>query len=400
MPRRLPAERKSRAKSQVRRGPNRTDVLPSTSGSSTSPRAEPTVAPSTSQPTQHGPMRPERKCRQLQTPGNMPPPAAVPTDKSKRKRDYSNVVTAQETTTSENISEVDPSVLKRTCTEPHATKKLRKTNKPPNGQASFNLKYTMGDLLGKGGCGCVFEGTRHSDGLQVAIKIIPKENAGCYITVPDTGEYLPLEVALMTIVSRPPECPNILKLVEWFALPTVFILILERPMPCMDLYNYCETLGGQLTESQGKHIIRQVVHAVKHCRDRSVLHRDIKQDNFLVNTDDVMVKLIDFGCGDLLKEGRYDSFAGTEEFSPPEWWLHKTYQGRPATIWSLGVLLYVLLCGELPFVDDGEIVSKRLRCRRGLSSECRNLIHWCLRKDPSKRPVLEEILQHKWLSAD
>ncbi|XP_062395761.1 serine/threonine-protein kinase pim-2-like [Sardina pilchardus] len=265
----------------------------------------------------------------------MAPPAAVP-DKSKRKRDYSNVGSAQETSR-ENL-------------------------------ASFIRKYTMGDLLGKGGCGCVCEGTRNSDGLQVAIKLIPKENAMGYITVPDTGEQLPLEVALMTIVSRPPECPNILKLVEWFALPTMFILILERPMPCMDLYEYCETLGGRLTESQGKHIIRQVVLALKHCRDRSVLHRDVKQENILVNTDDVTVKLIDIGCGELLKEGPYNAFAGTEAFSPPEWWLHNSYQGRPATVWSLGVLLYVLLCGELPFVDDVEIVTRRLRCRRGLSS--------------------------------
>ncbi|XP_062374449.1 serine/threonine-protein kinase pim-1-like [Sardina pilchardus] len=328
-----------------------------------------------------------------------PPPAVVPSDKSKRKRNYSNVGSAQETS-SENLGAVDPSVLKRTHAEPRTRKRLRRTNESPNDEASFISKYTMGDLLGKGGCGCVFEGTRNSDGLQVAIKIIPKENTGGYITVPDTGEQLPLEVALMTIVSRPPECPNILKLVEWFSLPIMFILILERPMPCMDLYEYCETLGGQLTESQGKHIIRQVVLALKHCRDRSVLHRDVKQENILVNTDDVTVKLIDFGCGDLLKEGPYNAFAGTEAFSPPEWWLHNSYQGRPATVWSLGVLLYVLLCGELPFVDDVEIVTRRLRCKRGLSRECRNLIHWCLKKDPSKRPVLEEILQHKWLSAD
>ncbi|XP_062393960.1 serine/threonine-protein kinase pim-1-like [Sardina pilchardus] len=390
----MPAKRRRGAKGVVGRGPNRTDVLPSTSGNST----EPTAAASTSQSTQRGPMRPERTCRQQQTQGNMAPPAAVP-DKSKRKRDYSNVGSAQETSR-ENLGAVDPSVLKRRRAEPRTTKRPRRTNAPPNDEASFIRKYTMGDLLGKGGCGCVCEGIRNSDGLQVAIKLIPKENAGGYITVPDTGEQLPLEVALMTIVSRPPECPNILKLVEWFALPTMFILILERPMPCMDLYEYCETLGGRLTESQGKHIIRQVVLALKHCRDCSVLHRDVKQENILVNTDDVTVKLIDFGCGELLKEGPYNAFAGTEAFSPPEWWLHNSYQGRPATVWSLGVLLYVLLCGELPFVDDVEIVTRRLRCRRGLSSECRNLIHWCLKKDPSKRPVLEEILQHKWLSAD
>ncbi|KAG5271690.1 hypothetical protein AALO_G00182890 [Alosa alosa] len=168
----------------------------------------------------------------------------------------------------------------------------------------------------------------------------------------------------------------------------------------MDLLNYCRRLPSRLSENQAKHIMRQVVLAAKHCRDRGVLHRDIKPENLLVNTDDVTIKLIDFGCGDLLKESPYDTFAGTNAFIPPEWWLQKSYQGRPATVWSLGVLLYNLLCGKLPFAGEGEVVSGHLQFSRGLSCECRNLIHWCLRKDPTKRPVLEEILQHKWFSTE
>lgn len=114
----------------------------------------------------------------------------------------------------------------------------------------------------------------------------------------------------MTMVSELPECSNILKLLEWFEGPDVFVLILERPIPCMDLFDYCLKVQGRLSEQQARDILRQVVLAVKHCRDRGVLHRDIKPENLLVNTENMSVKLIDFGCGDLLSESPFDAFAG------------------------------------------------------------------------------------------
>ncbi|XP_048117712.1 LOW QUALITY PROTEIN: serine/threonine-protein kinase pim-1-like [Alosa alosa] len=302
-------------------------------------------------------------------------------------------------TSNQNTSTANPSIMKKRRSEPSTEKTPREPSDPTLPQATFESRYTVGEMLGKGGYGCVYAGTRKSDGLPVAIKVVARARALKYITMPADGVSLPLEVALMRIVSAP-ECPNIAKLLEWFEGPIVFIFVLERPVPCMDLLNYCRRLPSRLSENQAKHIMRQVVLAAKHCRDRGVLHRDIKPENLLVNTDDVTIKLIDFGCGDLLKESPYDTFAGTNAFIPPEWWLQKSYQGRPATVWSLGVLLYNLLCGKLPFAGEGEVVSGHLQFSRGLSCECRNLIHWCLRKDPTKRPVLEEILQHKWFSTE
>ncbi|NXR78029.1 PIM3 kinase, partial [Pycnonotus jocosus] len=128
-----------------------------------------------------------------------------------------------------------------------------------------------------------------------------------------------------------------------------------------------------------------------------VLHRDIKPQNLLVNPETGDLKLIDFGCGTFLQEQPYTAFAGTPAYSPPEWICLGCYFGESATIWSLGVLLYVMVCGSLPFRGNSAIVSGQPSFRRRVSPECHHLIGWCLSKHPADRPELEKILLHPWV---
>ncbi|XP_053343282.1 serine/threonine-protein kinase pim-2-like [Clarias gariepinus] len=260
--------------------------------------------------------------------------------------------------------------------------------------ADFFSRYILGRLLGKGGCGAVHAGVRKSDGKKVAVKFMRKPGIDTYITLPGDTRRLPLEVALMKLVCEPPYCPLVIELVEWHETSTHVILVLERPEPCTDLFDYCE--NETMSESMARIITRQVIHAARHCSDRGVFHRDIKAENILLNPRTLEIKLIDFGCGDLLKNTPYTEYAGTTTFCPPEWIVKGEYEAEPATVWGLGVFLYQLLCGEELFSEAKDVVNGHVDFPDHLSEASCSLIKLCLQRDPKRRPTLKQILSHQW----
>ncbi|NWT15475.1 PIM1 kinase, partial [Vireo altiloquus] len=141
----------------------------------------------------------------------------------------------------------------------------------------------------------------------------------------------------------------------------------------------------------------QVLEAVRHCTSCGVLQQDIKPGNILLDQDIGQVKLMDFGCGTFLQDTAYTQFAGTPSYSPPEWSHLKCYHGKAAAIWSLGILLYHMVCRKNPFKKCWDIIWGQLSFLQQLSPECKDLIGWYLSMHSFDRPSLDDLFCDPWL---
>jgi len=265
-------------------------------------------------------------------------------------------------------------------------------------RSDFDKKYTTCSLLGKGGFGAVYAGYRNIDNFPVAIKVISKNK-----NKHTDNNNVPIEVALMEMTRH---IEGVIKLVEYFELPDCYMLILERMAnkdlskrgSVKDLFDFISD-NGPLKEDLAKHIFQQVTSTVLEIHQAGVLHRDIKDENILIDSQTNQVKIIDFGSGSKLHGEIYTEFDGTRVYSPPEWIKFRRYRADGLTVWSLGILLYDMVCGDIPFETDNQIKSAKVffKPSLGLSENVKDLVRACLTISTSERITLAGILSHPWL---
>jgi len=173
-------------------------------------------------------------------------------------------------------------------------------------------------------------------------------------------------------------------------------VVMERPDNSKDMFDYI-TETGALSEPDAREMFQQLVETTVALHEAGVVHRDIKDENVLVDIESHRVRLIDFGSGTFLHDDVYTEFEGTRVYSPPEWIRCRRYKAVPAAVWSLGVLLFDMVCGDIPFERDEQIMKAEVHLRKQVSPEVEDLIRQCLSLDPASRPSLAEVLSHPWV---
>ncbi|KAG9346471.1 hypothetical protein JZ751_006782, partial [Albula glossodonta] len=212
---------------------------------------------------------------------------------------------------------------------------------------------------------------------KVAVKIIDKTQLNS-----SSLQKLFREVRIMKLLNH----PNIVKLFEVIETEKTLYLVMEYAS------------GGEVFDYL-------IVSAVQYCHQKCIVHRDLKAENLLLDAD-MNIKIADFGFSNEFTLGnKLDTFCGSPPYAAPELFQGKKYDGPEVDVWSLGVILYTLVSGSLPF-DGQNLKELRERVLRGkyripfyMSTDCENLLKKFLILNPSKRGSLEQqIMKDRWMN--
>ncbi|XP_066542344.1 serine/threonine-protein kinase SIK1 isoform X2 [Hoplias malabaricus] len=255
--------------------------------------------------------------------------------------------------------------------------------------------YEILRTLGKGNFAVVKLARHKVTKTQVAIKIIDKTRLNS-----SNLEKIYREVQIMKLLNH----PHIIKLYQVMETKDMLYIVTEYAKNG-EMFDYL-TSNGRMTEAEARKKFWQILTAVDYCHRHHIVHRDLKTENLLLDAN-MNIKLADFGFGNFYKAGEpLSTWCGSPPYAAPEVFEGKEYEGPQLDIWSLGVVLYVLVCGSLPFDGDSlpalrqRVTEGRFRIPFFMSEDCENLIRKMLVVDPAKRITVAQIKQHRWMLAD
>uniref|UniRef100_A0A8D3CIC7 MAP/microtubule affinity-regulating kinase 3 n=1 Tax=Scophthalmus maximus TaxID=52904 RepID=A0A8D3CIC7_SCOMX len=270
-----------------------------------------------------------------------------------------------------------------------------KTSSSGAGEESPHVgNYRLMKTIGKGNFAKVKLARHIGTGREVAVKIIDKTQLN-----PTSLQKLFREVRIMKILNH----PNIVKLFEVIETEKTLYLVMEYASGG-EVFDYL-VAHGRMKEKEARAKFRQIVSAVQFCHQKHIVHRDLKAENLLLDAD-MNIKIADFGfSNEFTVGGKLDTFCGSPPYAAPELFQGKKYDGPEVDVWSLGVILYTLVSGSLPF-DGQNLKELRERVLRGkyripfyMSTDCENLLKRFLVLSPGKRGTLEQIMKDRWINA-
>ncbi|XP_078283779.1 serine/threonine-protein kinase MARK2-like isoform X2 [Rhinoraja longicauda] len=253
--------------------------------------------------------------------------------------------------------------------------------------------YRLLKTIGKGNFAKVKLARHVLTGKEVAVKIIDKTQLNS-----SSLQKLFREVRIMKILTH----PNIVKLFEVIETEKTLYLVMEYASGG-EVFDYL-VAHGRMKEKEARVKFRQIVSAVQYCHQKCIVHRDLKAENLLLDGD-MHIKIADFGFSNEFTVGnKLDTFCGSPPYAAPELFQGKKYDGPEVDVWSLGVILYTLVSGSLPF-DGQNLKELRERVVRGkyripfyMSTDCENLLKKFLVLNPAKRGSLEQIMRDRWMN--
>ncbi|KAF6753246.1 CAMK/CAMKL/AMPK protein kinase [Ephemerocybe angulata] len=256
-------------------------------------------------------------------------------------------------------------------------------------------EYTVTQDIAEGTFGKVKMAIHTITGHKVAMKYISK----AVIQREKTKTRVRREFEYMRTLRH----PHIIKLYEVISTPTDIIFVLEYAGG--ELFNYIVT-HGRMSEQRARRFFQQIIHGIEYSHRLKIVHRDLKPENVLLD-DDLNVKIADFGLSNEISDGDFlTTSCGSPNYAAPEVIRGGVYAGPEIDVWSSGVILYVMLCGRLPFEDDDvqvlfqKITQGTFHLPSSLGHDARDLITQMLAVDPVKRITIQKILEHPFYKTD
>ncbi|XP_022089018.1 testis-specific serine/threonine-protein kinase 1-like [Acanthaster planci] len=253
----------------------------------------------------------------------------------------------------------------------------------------------VGDLLGEGSYACVYSGFLEKERMKCAIKVINKRKAPKDFL----QRFLPRELEILKTIKH----PNIIRCYEIVEIGTKVYISMELAGHG-DLLEYIK-LRGALPEAKARNFFRQLLDGVSYLHNKNIVHRDLKCENLLLDGHN-NIKITDFGFSRrITKSDLSKTFCGSAAYAAPEILLGRPYQGFLYDVWSMGVILYIMVCGSMPY-DDSNVkrmvrdqTEKKLGFSRSkqLTLDCKDLVLRMLTPEPARRATLYDIHHHAWM---